>query len=132
MAFLPQARAVLDKGRALWTRYHATDFPRLIRDEVKLHRPDAGWYQVRRALKAHDDAELVDFAGLCRADRDAAAASPCVWLPARLSRAYCGAKPCCRSQVKVVSKKVGADRLPLIEWPASGISTRVNDTLGSQ
>ena len=60
-AFSPDAQAVLDAGRALWTRYHATSFPRKIRDEFKLNRPDAGWYQVRRALKAYGDVELTDF-----------------------------------------------------------------------
>ncbi len=51
MAFSPEARAVLDAGRDLWRRYHATTFPRKIRDEFKLGRPDAGWYQIRRASK---------------------------------------------------------------------------------
>lgn len=54
MAFSPEAQAVLDAGRALWTRYHATQFPHRIRDEFKLGRPDAGWYQIRRSLKAHE------------------------------------------------------------------------------
>ncbi len=61
MTFSPEARAVLDKGRALWTRFHATQFPRKIRDEYKLGRPDAGWYQIRRSLEAYGDAELTDF-----------------------------------------------------------------------
>lgn len=62
MAFSAEARGVLDAGRALWTRYHSLSFPRAIRDEFKLNRPDAGWYQVRRALKAYGDTELTDFA----------------------------------------------------------------------
>lgn len=62
MAFSPEAQAVLDEGRALFRRFHATHFPRRIRDEFKLGRPDAGWYQVRRALQAYDDTELTDFA----------------------------------------------------------------------
>jgi hypothetical protein len=61
MAFSPEAQAVLNEGRALWTRFHATDFPRKIRDEFKLGRDDAGWYQIRRALKAYGDTELTDF-----------------------------------------------------------------------
>ncbi len=61
MTFSPEARAVLDKGRALWTRFHATQFPRKIRDDYKLGRPDAGWYQIRRSLEAYGDAELTDF-----------------------------------------------------------------------
>ncbi|MDB5680115.1 MAG: hypothetical protein JWM94_3117 [Sphingomonas bacterium] len=61
MTFSPKARAVLDEGRKLWTRFHATQFPRKIRDEFKLNRPDAGWYQIRRALKAYGETELTDF-----------------------------------------------------------------------
>lgn len=61
MAFSAEARAVLDEGRKLWTRFHATQFPRKIRDEYKLNRPDAGWYQIRRALEAYGDTELTDF-----------------------------------------------------------------------
>jgi hypothetical protein len=61
MTFSPEARAVLDEGRKLWRRFHATQFPRKIRDELKLNRPDAGWYQVRRALEGYGDTELTDF-----------------------------------------------------------------------
>ncbi len=61
MAFSPEAQAVLDEGRKLWQRFHATAFPRKIRDELKLNRPDAGWYQVRKALEAYGDTELTDF-----------------------------------------------------------------------
>ena len=60
MAFSAEASAVLDAGRDLWRRFHATVFPRKIRDEFKLGRADAGWYQIRRALAA-DDAAPVDF-----------------------------------------------------------------------
>lgn len=59
--FSPQALAVLDQGRALFARFHATPFPRKIRDEFKLGRADAGWYQVRGALKAYGETELTDF-----------------------------------------------------------------------
>lgn len=59
--FSPEAQAVLDEGRKLWTLFHATQFPRKIRDEYKLGRPDAGWYQIRRALEAFGDTELTDF-----------------------------------------------------------------------
>jgi hypothetical protein len=61
MTFSPEAQAVLDEGRKLWTRFHATSFPRKIRDELKLNRPDVGWYQIRRALEAFGDGELTDF-----------------------------------------------------------------------
>jgi hypothetical protein len=61
MAFSPEAQAVLDEGRTLFQRFHATSFPNKIRQEYKLNRPDAGWYQVRRALEAYGDNELTDF-----------------------------------------------------------------------
>jgi hypothetical protein len=62
MDFSPEAQAVLDEGRKLWTRFHATSFPRKIRDEYKLGRPDVGWYQIRRALEVYGATELTDFA----------------------------------------------------------------------
>ena len=61
MTFSPEAQAVLDEGRKLWARFHATQFPRLIRDNYKLGRADAGWYQIRNALAAYGENELTDF-----------------------------------------------------------------------
>jgi hypothetical protein len=61
MTFAAEAKAVLDEGRKLWQRFHATQFPRKIRDELKLGRPDAGWYQIRKALEQYGDTELTDF-----------------------------------------------------------------------
>jgi hypothetical protein len=61
MIFSPAARAVLDEGRKLFHRFHSISFPNRIRQEYKLGRADAGWYQVRRALEAFSDTELTDF-----------------------------------------------------------------------
>ncbi len=61
MVFSPEAQAVLDEGRKLWQRFHTTQFPRKIRDELKLNRPDVGWYQIRKALEAYSDTELTNF-----------------------------------------------------------------------
>ncbi len=61
MTFSPQATAVLNEGRTLWQRFHATQFPRKIRDDLKLGRADAGWYQIRKALEHYSDTELTDF-----------------------------------------------------------------------
>lgn len=61
MAFSPEAQAVLNEGRKLFARFHATSFPNKIRQEYKLGRADAGWYQVRRALEAYGEIELTDF-----------------------------------------------------------------------
>ena len=52
---------MLDEGRTLWSRFHATQFPRKIRDELKLGRADAGWYQIRKSLEQYGDTELTDF-----------------------------------------------------------------------
>jgi len=61
LTFSPEAQAVLDEGRKLWARFHAIDFPHKIREELKLNRADAGWYQIRRALEQYGDTELTDF-----------------------------------------------------------------------
>jgi hypothetical protein len=61
MTFSPEARAVLDEGRKLFQRFHATSFPNKIRQEYQLNRADAGWYQVRRALEAFSDTQFTDF-----------------------------------------------------------------------
>lgn len=61
MNFSPEAQAVLNEGRKLFQRFHATSFPNKIRQEFKLGRADAGWYQVRRSLEAYSDTELTDF-----------------------------------------------------------------------
>lgn len=57
----PDAKAVLSEGRKLWKQYHATQFEKKIRDELKLNRPDVGWYQIRKALEVNDDAGMVNF-----------------------------------------------------------------------
>ncbi len=62
LKFSPEAQDVLDEGRKLWTQFHATSFPAKIRDEYKLGRSDAGWYQIRKALEANAGNEMVDFA----------------------------------------------------------------------
>lgn len=56
-----EAKAVMNEGRKIWKRYHSTQFPKRIRDEFRLNRPDAGWYQIRRALKANQENESLDF-----------------------------------------------------------------------
>lgn len=56
-----EAKTVMAEGKKIWKKYHATRLEKRIRDEFKLNRPDAGWYQVRRALKANLENEDVDF-----------------------------------------------------------------------
>ncbi len=57
----PEAQAVLDAGREIFRAFHRQTLPRKIREEFKLNRPDAGWYQIRKALEANAENEVVDF-----------------------------------------------------------------------
>jgi len=52
--FSQEATAVLDAGRLLWQAYFAHTDVRTVRDELKLNRPDVGWYQIRKALQARN------------------------------------------------------------------------------
>lgn len=61
MKLSDEARTVMREGKKIWKKYHATRMEKRIRDEYKLNRSDAGWYQVRRALKANLENEEVDF-----------------------------------------------------------------------
>ena len=49
-----EANAVLAEGKKLWQSYFAHTDVHTIRDELKLNRPDVGWYQVRKALQARN------------------------------------------------------------------------------
>jgi hypothetical protein len=53
--FSKEAKAVLDAGRELWKVYFVHTDPRNVRDELKLNRPDVGWYQIRNALKKRNE-----------------------------------------------------------------------------
>jgi len=50
----PEATTVLAEGKKLWQAYFLQTDVRAVRDELKLNRPDAGWYQVRKALQARN------------------------------------------------------------------------------
>ncbi len=50
-----EAIAVLDAGRELWRAYFAHTDVRAVREELKLNRPDVGWYQIRNALKKRNE-----------------------------------------------------------------------------
>ncbi len=59
-----QAKAVLNAGRELWQAYFSETDVYTVREELKLNRPDVGWYQIRNALKkrnASSDAIPTDF-----------------------------------------------------------------------
>jgi hypothetical protein len=48
------AQAVLAEGKKLWQAYFSHTDVRSVRDELKLNRPDVGWYQIRKALQARN------------------------------------------------------------------------------
>ena len=52
--FSAEAKAVLEEGKILWKAYFDHTDVRSVRDELKLNRPDVGWYQIRKALKARN------------------------------------------------------------------------------
>ena len=49
-----EASNVLKAGKVLWQAYFAHTDVHTVRDELKLNRPDVGWYQVRKALQARN------------------------------------------------------------------------------
>jgi hypothetical protein len=59
-----ESEDVLNAGRELWKAYFAQMDEYYIREELKLNRPDVGWYQIRNALKKRNensDVAPVDF-----------------------------------------------------------------------
>ncbi len=53
--FSKEAEAVLEQGRLLWKAYFSQIDSRGIREELRLERPDVGWYQVRKALQMRNE-----------------------------------------------------------------------------
>jgi len=49
-----EAQDVLAEGKKLWQAYFAHTDVHTVRDELKLNRPDVGWYQIRKALQARN------------------------------------------------------------------------------
>lgn len=58
--FSNEAKNVLEEGKKLWQAYFEHTDVRSVREELKLNRPDVGWYQIRNALKKRN--ESGDFA----------------------------------------------------------------------
>ena len=52
--FSQEAVDILSEGKKLWQAYFAHIDVRAVRDELKLNRPDVGWYQIRKALQARN------------------------------------------------------------------------------
>ncbi|HEY5370164.1 MAG TPA: hypothetical protein VIJ75_14370 [Hanamia sp.] len=49
-----EAQNVLAEGKKLWQAYFVHTDVHTVRDELKLNRPDVGWYQIRKALQARN------------------------------------------------------------------------------
>ena len=54
LKFSIEAKAVLKEAKGLWSFYFKSEFPRSIKESLKLNRADVGWYQVRNALKENE------------------------------------------------------------------------------
>jgi hypothetical protein len=52
--FSDEAKQVLTEGKKLWQAYFAHTDVHTVREELKLNRPDVGWYQIRKALQARN------------------------------------------------------------------------------
>lgn len=53
--FSEEAKLVLEEGKKLWQSYFTQTDTHTVRDELKLNRPDVGWYQIRNALKKRNE-----------------------------------------------------------------------------
>jgi hypothetical protein len=51
MNFSAESKNVLDAGKILWKTYFDVVDEHNIRDELKLNRPDVGWFQIRKSLQ---------------------------------------------------------------------------------
>lgn len=51
----PEAKQVYNEGKKLWQEYFKQTDVHTVREELKLNRPDVGWYQVRKALQARNN-----------------------------------------------------------------------------
>ena len=52
--FSDESTKVLSSGRELWKQFFSKIDTRAIRDQYKINRSDAGWYQVRKALQSRN------------------------------------------------------------------------------
>ena len=52
--FSAEANNILQEGKKLWQAYFANTDVHTVRDELKLNRPDVGWYQIRKGLQSRN------------------------------------------------------------------------------
>ncbi len=53
--FSSEAQVVLAEGKKLWSTYFTHSDPHTVREDLKLNRPDVGWYQIRKALERRNE-----------------------------------------------------------------------------
>jgi len=64
--FSTESRNILEAGKILWKSYFDNIDEHKIRDELKLNRPDVGWFQIRKALQHRNSSgnySPIDFSG---------------------------------------------------------------------
>lgn len=52
--FSKESKNVLAEGKKLWKTFFECTDVRAVREELKLNRPDVGWYQIRRTLQSRN------------------------------------------------------------------------------
>ena len=53
-----ESKAVKNEGQKIWAKYFEQVDEYSVREELKLNRPDVGWYQIRRSLDARKKAGM--------------------------------------------------------------------------
>lgn len=67
MKFSGESKSVLNAGKKLWKKYFELSLPQSVKQEFKLENSDAGWFQIRNALRKYNETTIskpVDFSEL--------------------------------------------------------------------
>ena len=56
-----EAKAVISEGLKVWRHYFSISCNKKTKNELKLNRPDIGWYQVRKAIELTEKEEGIEF-----------------------------------------------------------------------
>lgn len=65
-----KAKAVLEAGQPIWAKFFEEVDPKVVRQKYCLNRPDAGWYQIRNALKLRGTVKPATWETFSEAYRD--------------------------------------------------------------
>lgn len=64
LKFSEESKSVLNTGKKLWKKYFELNLPQSVKQEFKLENSDAGWFQIRNALRKYNETTIsrpVDF-----------------------------------------------------------------------